>query len=172
MRADGREQGLGRHRPRQSEETPARRGLAGAVLAGGRDLAQGLQAGEAVAPGQPSYVGDDAGLSCLDPAVVGIDRVGGGVGPDGRIVQEENRVVVHREAVRLQAENIVGLLVENGLSRLALTVHRVRRHDPALEVEQVQKRSQGGDLARPGRHAHKAEREARGRREGVHERHG
>jgi hypothetical protein len=100
----------------------AGRGSTGADLARGRDLAQRSKAGEGVAFGQPGDVGDDPGGSGLDPAVVAIDGLGGAIGPNGPVVQEQHRIVVHREAVRLDAEDVIGLSVENGLSRLALAL--------------------------------------------------
>jgi hypothetical protein len=67
--------------------------------------------------------------------VAGTEGLGCGVGLDGRIVQEEDGVVVHGEAVRLQAGDVIGSIVEDRLRRLALTVHGVGRHGAAPEVE-------------------------------------
>ena len=93
--------------------------LACRALAAGGDLGERLQAGKAVAFRQPGHVGDHASAAGLDPAVVGTEGLGCGVGLDGRIVQKEDGVVVHGEAVRLQAEDVIGSLV-----RIACAVSR------------------------------------------------
>jgi hypothetical protein len=61
--------------------------------------------------------------------VVGTDGLGCGVGLDGRIIQEEDGGVVHGEAVRFQAEDVIGSLFEDRL-RSCLS-RAARRRGPA-----------------------------------------
>ena len=110
-----------------------------------------FQAGPVMAFLEPAYVMDDCGGSCLDAAVIAIDRL---VPTDGRVFEivvfllggEDRDIIAQRALIAFEGKHVIGLSVEDLVRDGTLATHRVDRHDRPLDGKHVQKLGNGGDL--------------------------
>src|SRR6202161_4172326 len=93
----------------------------------------------------------DGNLPSFDPPVVAIDGL---VAADLGVLEiycllfidEELDVVFERALISLQGENVIGFLFDDRLRDIALTAHRVDRHDRPLDRQHAQQFGNGDDL--------------------------
>src|SRR3984885_16116456 len=116
----------------------------------------------------------DGNLPSFDPPVVAIDGL---VAADLGVVEiyrllfidEELDVVFERALISLQGENVIGFLVDDRLRDIALTAHRVDRHDRPLDRQHAQQFGNGDDLVGFFPYLHLTENEPLARSESRHD---
>src|SRR5215468_7914419 len=123
------------------------------------DLARALnhddafQSGPIVAFLKPGQVIDDSVGSCFDAAVIAID----GLMPADLCLGEpvgflfrgkKLDILAQRALIAFEREDVVGALIQDFLSNVALTAHSVDGHGGAGQLDTVKKCRNGGDLVR------------------------
>jgi hypothetical protein len=135
------------------------------------DHHDGLEAPPLVARLQPAEAVDHRVVSRLDTAVIGVECF---VAADRRIlvfrgflfIDEDLDILAQGSPIALQRENATGFFLDDFFGDVALTTHRVDRHDRALDRHHVEQRRDGDDLVRLLVDLHLAQRDASPRREG------
>jgi len=108
------------------------------------DAADGLAAGpqrgvDRVAAGRgPAQLQDGSTVAALDVLEAGAGRL--------RIAEQIAHLLRERRLVALDREQVVGALVADLGSDLALTAHRIDAHQQPLEIERVEQLGDGGDF--------------------------
>ena len=114
---------------------------------------------------------DDGGGPGFDAAVIAIDRlVPADLGvlevPGFLLGHEKLDILTQRALIAFQREDVVGLLVDDFRSDVALAAHRIDGHDGPLDRQHVEQLGDGDDLVGLFRHLDLAEHEALARGEG------
>jgi len=125
---------------------------------------------ECVALGEPGDVVHRAGAAGLDQSMVGIDRFGRVGRRDCRIVEQQHSVVIHREPIGFETEQIIGVAVEDGLCGVALAMDGVGRHGRALRWRSWRSARRAAISPSPCGTPDLTERKAAGAGEGIDER--